>query len=165
MKTVRFGTFETNSSSCHCVTICGENMLNKWLNKEVLCTFDFDIDSDVGHASNVVPDKYFITFEKAFNELKAAYEKGENRHQEDMRILFEDYELTPEKLKACLLGEEDIGEFDSWDLSNIMEDIYPRIWVDDGNECCPFYDENEEEKIDTSGIEGPVKTITCEVCC
>ena len=164
MKTVRLNTFETNSSSCHCVTICGENMLNKWLNNEVMCTFDFDIDSDEGNVSNVVPDKYFITFEKAFEELKKYYE-GEGADNTNLKELFENPEFNAESMKECLFGDRDIGDFDGWMLADVMECIYGRVWVNNDNDCCPLYDENSEERIDTSGIEGPIKTITCEVCC
>ena len=40
MKTIRFGTFETNSSSAHVATICGQKKLEEYKAHKVICVFD-----------------------------------------------------------------------------------------------------------------------------
>lgn len=44
MLTIRNNTFETNSSSCHVVTICNDNMLKKYLNGDVICMTELDLE-------------------------------------------------------------------------------------------------------------------------
>ena len=38
MRTIRLGTFETNSSSTHCMVICSEEEYEKWANGELLAS-------------------------------------------------------------------------------------------------------------------------------
>ena len=76
MIVVRRGTFETNSSSTHSITMCSENEYDKWKSGELL--FDYWNDE------LITKEEY----EKKYNEEKKEYlTKYPNETEED----FEDY--------------------------------------------------------------------------
>ena len=74
MISVRENTFETNSSSCHCLTIIKKSLAEKLKNREVFYIGDYHCYSDsdevcVNDLSNV-EDKDLITVEQIREELK-----------------------------------------------------------------------------------------------
>lgn len=42
MKTIRYGTFETNSSSTHSLIICTDDEYQKWVNDEMILDRDYE---------------------------------------------------------------------------------------------------------------------------
>ena len=66
MKTIRMGTFETNSSSTHSIAICTKEQYEKWVYGELYlndCGSYHDKDS-------IIKGKEFITKDEAINFLK-----------------------------------------------------------------------------------------------
>ena len=94
MKTIRLGTFETNSSSTHSIAICTKEQYKKWRAGEFYlndCGSYYDKD-------NILEGKEFITKDEAINFLKH-YNYINDEEVEDL-----DY----------MLREYDIHSYDSW---------------------------------------------------
>ena len=90
MKTIRMGTFETNSSSTHSIAICTKEQYEKWTNGELYLNESYDKD-------NILEGKEFITKDEAINFLK--HYDYINEEDEDL-----DYSLR----------EYDIHSYNSW---------------------------------------------------
>ena len=69
MKTIRLNTFETNSSSCHCLVICGQNKLKEFRERKTLALSNIRIDSDDDLREIIIPDNSFVYIEDAFNKV------------------------------------------------------------------------------------------------
>ena len=94
MKTIRMGTFETNSSSTHSIAICTKDQYEKWTKGKLYlndCGSYYDKD-------NILEGKDFITKDEAINFLKH-YDYITDEEDEDL-----DY----------VLREYDIHSYDSW---------------------------------------------------
>lgn len=93
MKTIRYNTFETNSSSAHVLTIIKNSSLyERFLNKEgVFYNIKRDDCSDEFYARHVNEDN-FITFAKVkkfideFNDFDRFYYKDEVQRMKEMSI-------------------------------------------------------------------------------
>lgn len=140
MKTIRRNTFETNSSSCHCVTICGQDKLQEFMDKKVIAFGDHEGGSDDGRTL-VVPDAKFIPVETVFEFLKTTSEMPDNSYKEYLEFLQKSEEFTLEKFREILFengsipgpGEYDIEEFE---LRDIMELVYHE---------CPYWNDGNYE--------------------
>ena len=139
MKTIRRNTFETNSSSCHCVTICGEDKLEAYRAKKVIALSDTYICSDSESREIVLTDDKFIPLEDAYKKLTDFY----NTHKNE-KIFKERYcakelsavigQLTFEKFVELLFDEDeecDLGNLDRYELQECLEQVYdvPEIFV------------------------------------
>lgn len=72
MKQIRRGTFETNSSSTHSITICPKETYDKWLNGEML--FDEWNDKFIDSV-DITPDDY-LKASFVYENSKGKYYKG-----------------------------------------------------------------------------------------
>ena len=126
MKTVRFGTFETNSSSAHVATICGQKKLEEYKAHKVICVFDFYYSEDDCGDVNVVPDKAFKSFEKVLSDIKEYYENPdiEDKDEEYMETAKKllDGGFTAKDLENCLVNEGSFGDIDDWEIHELLEE-------------------------------------------
>lgn len=97
-KQIRRGTFETNSSSCHSITMCMESDYNKWEKGELLlhvgwrshlCTIEEAIEFEKSRCDSgidwnnkqevdlALADSDFYTYERYWNEYCEDYEDYE----------------------------------------------------------------------------------------
>lgn len=79
MKQIRHGVFETNSSSTHSITICPQEIYDKWIKGQVLYS---DWDNDFIEAEELTPYDY----EQAgaqYESSKGKYYKGWNELSEE----------------------------------------------------------------------------------
>ena len=172
MKTVRFGTFETNSSSAHVATICGQKKLEEYKAHKVICVFDFYYysDDDCGDI-NVVPDKVFKSFEKVLSDIKEWYEnpdiedKAEDYMETAKKLI--DGGFTAKDLENCLVNEGSFDSIDYWEIRELLEEgVYEgtriHVYEPDG-ESEPF--SAEESLVGLTEIEGPLVSVCSEVCC
>ena len=83
MRTIRLNTFETNSSSCHCLVVCGQNKLKEFRERKVIALSDVRISSDYDVSEITIPDSYFISIEDAFNKVVKYCEAGQGFQRED----------------------------------------------------------------------------------
>lgn len=75
LKTIRKGTFETNSSSTHSMTICTKSEYKKWENGELL--FDRYDEKLVNPKDIKEQDDYrYLTYEKYSNDEDRYYLEG-----------------------------------------------------------------------------------------
>lgn len=79
MQVVRRGTFETNSSSTHSITMCSEDEYNKWKNGELLY--------DYWHEEFITKKEYE---EKIKKEKEEYFKKYPNETEEDFEEYIED---------------------------------------------------------------------------
>lgn len=177
MKTIRKHVFETNSSSCHSVTVCGEDKLKGYLANELICIHDFYFPEH-GGSFEVVPDKDFYTMEelsKKIDELIA---------DEDFKkdLLFSDYHdecsflikhHEPGTLKAIFMEQSDdlpdgINEYCAKDALEYKFFGGKNIYYYQGksySESDPFVADEETQKYEPSEIKGQAVTIVAEVSC
>lgn len=175
MKTVRKNVFETNSSSCHVVTICGKNKLDEFMSRNSIVAHDFSIWEHES-TEEVVPDKDFIPVEDAYNKLVLyleSYNEEGPSYGNDAKMIWQAGKLTFEDFKACIeddnheLEAEGADSLDIWGLQVVLEDVFggKRIYWNDGNtESNPFL-AGDAQPENFEGIEGPIATISAEVMC
>lgn len=96
MKTIRKGTFETNSSSCHVVTIVREDLLERYRNNEVVCIINLDLE-EYKTVKNVLKSYNFYDIDKF-------------------------YELVQEAKKLSEYTE--LGYYEKWLLNASKEELY-----------------------------------------
>lgn len=171
MKTIRFGTFETNSSSAHVATICGQKKLEEYKNHKVICVFDFYYSDDESGEVNVVPDSAFKSFEKVLNDIKEWYENPdiEDKDERDLETAKKllDSGLTAKNLEDCFINKGRFKDIGNWEIQEFLEDsVYEgtriHIYEPDGEDE-PF--SAEESLVGLAEIEGPIVSVCSEVCC
>lgn len=171
MKTIRYNTFETNSSSCHSVTICGQDKLKEFMDKKVIAFSDYEGDSDSGRTMTV-PDAKFIPIEQVFTKLKTTTEMPDNdTDQKNLEFLQKSESFTLEKFSEILFNDDTISgpdeyDIDTYELRDIMENIYGETpyWNDGDTEFNPFL-VGEDRPESFEGIAGPIITIIGELSC
>lgn len=87
MKTIRMGTFETNSSSTHSIAICTKEQYEKWVHGELYlndCGSYHDKD-------NIIKGKEFITKDEAINFLK--HYNYINDEEDDLDYVLQAYDI------------------------------------------------------------------------
>lgn len=72
MITIRKNVFETNSSSCHSVTICKKSFYDKLMNYELFYTGDYVMSSDDSTYINELDESQVISLD----EIKAMMKEG-----------------------------------------------------------------------------------------
>lgn len=171
MKTVRFGTFETNSSSAHVATICGQKKLEEYKAHKAICVFDFFYSDDESGEVNVVPDKAFKSFEKVLSDIKEWYENPDikDKNEDDMETAKKllDGGFTAKDLENCLVNGDSFGNIDGWEIHELLEEsVYEGTCIyvyEPGGESEPF--SAEESLVGLTEIEGPLVSVCSEVCC
>ena len=161
MKTIRVGTFETNSSSCHCLVICGQNKLKEFRERKVIALSDVRIDSDYNVREITIPDDHFIPIKEAFDKVVEYCEANKDSDKWFVKQIFELENFDFEKFKAIIFDEDD--DMDSYDMLETLEEAFnvPEVFIS-GNYRSPL---DSKEITSPKGIEGPVSIISTEVEC
>ena len=171
MKTIRENVFETNSSSCHCVTIAGTNMLEKYKNNEIVCVHNFGL-SEYETIAEVVPDSDFITIEELTNRIKGKLKTINvfSCYEKELNYLTKN--ISEQLVIDCLKNKDDYStviDFDGKSLyfgnifecmQNIIGEIYYYSEYDDYD---PLNDYNG--RLSFEGISGPINVIYKHVEC
>lgn len=68
-KTVRFGMFETNSSSTHCMTMCSQEEYDSWKNGDIIYDRDYDRFVDIAEMDkdDEEADWRYLTYDDVFD--------------------------------------------------------------------------------------------------
>ena len=161
MKTIRFGTFETNSSSCHCLVICGRNKLKEFRERKVIALSDVRVDSDYGVREIIIPDNHFVSIEDAFNKVIEYREAKKDSDKWSIKQILKLENFDFDKFKAIIFDEDD--DMDSYDMLDILEDAFdvPEVFIS-GNYKSPL---DDDEITTPNSIEGPISIISTEVEC
>lgn len=150
MRTVRFGVFETNSSSCHSITVCGKNKVEQLKKHEVVCVHKFHFYDDGEVIKNLVPDEDFIPIKDVYN-----------KYIENKKI-----DIDFESFKKILFDDEKVDgyDFDSYDIRNDLEEYYgkPVFIYSEDSERNPFEEDLSDNDI---SIDGPIAVMYSEVYC
>ena len=159
MKTIRLNTFETNSSSCHCLVICGQNKLKEFRERKTLALSNIRIDSDDDLREIIIPDNSFVYIEDAFNKVVEYCETNKDEYYVKQILELENFNL--DKFKAIIFDEDD--DMDSYDMSDVLEDAFnvPEVFIP-GSYKSPL---DAHEITTPEGIEGPISIISTEVSC
>ena len=161
MKTIRLNTFETNSSSCHCLVICGQSKLKEFRERKVIALSDVRIDSDYDVREITIPDDHFVSIEDAFNKVVKYCEANKDSDKWSVKQIFELENFDFDKFKAIIFDEDD--DMDSYDMLDTLEDAFnvPEVFIR-GNYRSPL---DAKEITSPKGIEGPISIISTEVEC
>lgn len=161
MKTIRLNTFETNSSSCHCLVICGQNKLKEFRERKVVALSDVRVDSDYDVREITIPDDHFVSIEDAFNKVVEYCEANKDRDKWSVKQVLELENFDFDKFKAIIFDEDD--DMDSYDMLDVLEDAFnvPEVFIS-GSYKSPL---DADEITTPKGIEGPISIISTEVEC
>lgn len=173
MRTIRLGVFETNSSSCHAVTICGEKKLKLFKDNKVIALIRSWYDTSDDMIKVIVPDEDFIPVEQVYKDTVAFVENTSEK-------LINDYnrKAATAIINACNTLEDfeefifdadrRIEGYSSYDMRSILEEMYDsyRVFWNDGDTEFNIFLVNDggEDQDDLSGIEGPITTISGTLC-
>lgn len=174
MRTIRLGVFETNSSSCHAVTICGENKLRLFKDNKVVALIRSWYDTSDDTIKVIVPDQDFIPIEQIYKDIIAFIENTSEKVIDDynrraaVAIVnackdlkdFEEFMFNPDRRIQ--------DYYSPYDMKSVLEEIYDsyRVFWNDGDTEFNIFLVNDggEDKDDLSGIEGPIATISGTLC-
>ena len=162
MKTIRLNTFETNSSSCHCFVICGQNKLKDFRERKVIALSDVRIASDYGDVAEItIPDNHFISIKDAFDKVVKYCEANKDNDKWSVKQVLELENFDFDKFKAIIFDEDD--DMDSYDMLDVLEDAFdvPEVFIS-GCYKSPL---DADEITTPNGIEGPISIISAEVEC
>jgi len=161
MKTIRLNTFETNSSSCHCLVICGRNKLKEFRERKVIALSDVRIDSDYEVREITIPDDRFVSIEDAFDKVIKYCEANKDSDKWSVKQVLELEDFNFDKFKAIIFDEDD--DMDSYDMLDTLEDAFnvPEVFIY-GNYKSPL---DADEITSPKGIKGPISIISTEVEC
>ena len=161
MKTIRLNTFETNSSSCHCLVICGQSKLKEFRERKVIALSDVRVDSNYDAREITIPDDHFVSIEDAFNKVIEYREANKGSDKWSVKQILELENFDFDKFKAIIFDEDD--DMDSYDMLDVLEDAFdvPEVFVS-GCYKSPL---DDDEITTPNGIEGPISIISTEVEC
>ena len=161
MKTIRLNTFETNSSSCHCLVICGQSKLKEFRERKVIALSDVRVDSNYNVRGITIPDNHFISIEDAFNKVVEYCEANKGSDKWSVKQVLELENFDFDKFKAIIFDEDD--DMDSYDMLDVLEDAFdvPEVFVS-GCYKSPL---DADEITTPNDIEGPISIISTEVEC
>lgn len=181
MKTIRSSVFETNSSSCHAVTITGENTQKAFLTGELYCLYNFDgICDDAGTLEFLVPDYCYLTKDQLRERLQDEMSKfkdlsdfksqlyKEQTWREDYSSEYDDLCISFFFKHYCVdfvdLIEMDLLNSDCFD--GIVDFVFGRkLWhiKYNSSESCPLVSKSISDT--RSDIKGSAITIYKEIHC
>ena len=161
MKTIRFGTFETNSSSCHCLVICGQNKLKEFRERKVIALSDVRISSDYDVSEITIPDDHFVSIEDAFNKVIEYLEANKDSDKWSIKQVLGLENFDFDKFKAIIFDEDD--DIKSYEMLDVLEDAFdvPEVFIS-GCYKSPL---DDDEITSLGGIKGPISIISTEVEC
>lgn len=162
MRTIRLNTFETNSSSCHCLVVCGQNKLKEFRERKVIALSDVRVSSDYGDVAEItIPDNHFISIKDAFDKVVKYCEANKDNDKWSVKQVLELENFDLDKFKAIIFDEDD--DMDSYDMLDVLEDAFnvPEVFIS-GNYKSPL---DTHEIITPEGIGGPISIISAEVEC
>ena len=121
MKTVRFGTFETNSSSCHAITAMRKSDWEKFKNGETFIKEKIDVtyseDDYYGLRAQAIKPESFVSFDELKAYLKEQIKKGDKLY--DAMQKFCSFNSIQEA-KAATESDFDLDEFINWQMDNYV---------------------------------------------
>lgn len=88
MKQVRYGVFETNSSSTHSITMCTENEFDDWRNGKV-----YRNDGWWSNSISPLKNKAFLTCEEAMKLIKSSSYYQPINEDDDIDEYLKEYEI------------------------------------------------------------------------
>lgn len=167
MRTIRQCVFETNSSSCHSITICGEAKLEEYKKGLVACIHKFRFDSDEDYCKTIVPDNAFWTIPEMVSHIKENLDKVEisEGYQEELNYISKN--LSEDGILNVLTdpyGETD--DVEHYEIIYVMEKFFDgkSIYYGTYGDQNPFNSlEDKTESYD--GIEGPITSVESEINC
>lgn len=161
MKTIRLNTFETNSSSCHCLVVCGQNKLKEFRERKVIALSDVRVDSDYDVREITIPDNHFISIKDAFDKVVKYCEDNKDGDKRSVKQILKLENFDFDKFKAIIFDEDD--DMDSYDMLDVLEDAFnvPEVFIS-GHYKSPL---DAHEITTPNGIEGPISIISTEVEC
>lgn len=127
MITIRESVFETNSSSCHSVTICKKSFYDKLMNYEAFYIGDFTVCSDDGTFINELNEKQVMNLD----EVKTAMEEGATEDLKNPAL--SDYRRK--------IAQEVLDNLDKLTLDFVREkpaEWYEEEWADKIEHYCDF---------------------------
>ena len=148
MRTIRLNTFETNSSSCHCLVVCGQNKLKEFRERKVIALSDVRVSSDYGDVVEItIPDNHFISIK--------------DRDKWSIKQVLELENFDFDKFKAIIFDKDE--DMESYDMLDVLEDAFdvPEVFIS-GCYKSPL---DADEITTPNGIEGPISIISTEVEC
>lgn len=164
MYVIRKNVFETNSSSCHTLTVCGQKMYDLYNQGKVVCVHKFDYSDDYETYKNVVPDKDFWTLDYLFTYVKRnidrlddvrSYEQGAVT---EIKKSLESIDKFINCMNECYEAREVVEEY-------ILNNMRLYGIMIENEEVNPLRSDFNEIKTEYSGIEGPTTTISATVYC
>lgn len=121
MKSIRQGTFETNSSSAHSLTLVMKSLREKLQSRDLFYVGPFEKDSDSDGASvNKIEEKNCITIEEAIRRVKEYLAANPDYRIEPLTVEM----LTPEFVKEHYWDRN----YDIFDLFCNVLDPMERGW-------------------------------------
>ena len=162
MRTIRLNTFETNSSSCHCLVVCGQNKLKEFRERKVIALSDVRVSSDYGDVAEItIPDNHFISIKDTFDKVVKYCEANKDNDKWSVKQVLELENFDFDKFKAIIFDEDD--DMDSYDMLDVLEDAFdvPEVFIS-GCYKSPL---DADEITTPNGIEGPISIISTEVEC
>lgn len=69
MKTIRDDVFETNSSTCHAVTLINEDLLTRYRNCEVICIINLDLE-EYETVTNIMKSNNFYDIDRFYDLIE-----------------------------------------------------------------------------------------------
>ena len=156
MRTIRLNTFETNSSSCHCLVICGQNKLKEFRERKVIALSDVRISSDYDVSEITIPDDHFVSIEDAFNKVIEYLEANKDSDKWSIKRVLGLENFDFDKFKAIIFDEDD--DMDSYDMLDVLEDAFdvPEVFIS-GCYKSPL---DADEIATPNGIKGPISIIS-----
>jgi len=127
MITIRESVFETNSSSCHSVTICKKSFYDKLMNYEAFYTGNFDVCSDDSTFINELNEEQVMDLD----EVKAAMKEGATEDLKNPNL--SDYRRK--------IAQEVLDNLDKLTLDFVREkpdEWYKEEWADKIERYCDF---------------------------
>lgn len=160
MRTIRLNTFETNSSSCHCLVVCGQNKLKEFREHKVIALSDVRISSDYDVSEIIIPDDHFVSIEDAFNKVIEYLEANKDSDKWSIKQVLGLENFDFDKFKAIIFDEDD--DIKSYEMLDVLEDAFdvPEVFIS-GCYKSPL----DDEIISPGGIKGPISIISTEVEC
>ena len=114
MRQVRRGTFETNSSSTHSITICSEEQITKWKNGELFYFEDGDKFVDAIEKEKIIREKVLC------DKIKKDWKEKTITFKEEVISFYFTYQDRDSK-KEKYMTEENLAEITQEEIDEFIE--------------------------------------------